>query len=131
MALELALNDGSGWKGRAQQIVMLKARVKQLEAQLRSHGQVSQTACRTAQQLGWCSVTLCALSAVVHSKHACYVQVSTLLSKRAIEHTLDYLSLGSKCSRKCPRILGELVEVAARNVGKTTLTAKRKRKSIS
>ncbi|CAM9664686.1 unnamed protein product [Pylaiella littoralis] len=38
LALGRALNDEGGWKGRAQQIVMLHARVKQLEARLRSHG---------------------------------------------------------------------------------------------
>lgn len=33
--------DESGWKGRAQQIVLLKTRVKQLEVQLRNDRQVS------------------------------------------------------------------------------------------
>lgn len=32
--LSRALNDTGGWKGRAQQIVMLKSRVKQLESQM-------------------------------------------------------------------------------------------------
>lgn len=35
-----AVIDESGWKGRAQQIILLKTRVKQLDAQLRNDGQV-------------------------------------------------------------------------------------------
>lgn len=42
--LEHALNDESGWKGRARQIIMLKARVKQLEGQLSNGDRVSERA---------------------------------------------------------------------------------------
>lgn len=39
--LQRALDGETGWKGRARQIVMLKARVKHLEGQLRCHQRVS------------------------------------------------------------------------------------------
>lgn len=39
--LSRALNDAGGWRGRAQQIVMLKSRVKQLESQMMDGQRVS------------------------------------------------------------------------------------------
>lgn len=43
--LQRALQGEGGWKGRARQIVMLKARVKQLEGQLRDDERVSKDEC--------------------------------------------------------------------------------------
>lgn len=89
LALGRALNDEGGWKGRAQQIVMLHARVKQLEARLRSHGKVSQRACR---RLCLCSVVLCAKSTSQNSRYfrsICFLRVFDACAKVAIEYTLD------------------------------------------
>ncbi|CAM9326977.1 unnamed protein product [Ectocarpus sp. 8 AP-2014] len=44
LGLGRALNDTGGWKGRAQQIVMLKATVKQLQTQLRNGRDSGQSA---------------------------------------------------------------------------------------
>ena len=40
LELNKSLDDESGWKGRAQHIVLLKTRIRQLETQLRNSEQV-------------------------------------------------------------------------------------------
>lgn len=57
--LQRATHGDGGWKGRARQIVMLKARVNQLEGQLRSAQEVREA---TTMTRAWYQIFCSALS---------------------------------------------------------------------